>query len=1151
MRGKKAKKAKKVISMALVCLMVSSNIGLAQGKDYENHWAENSIQSWVDKGYVKGYADGSFKPEGDITRAEFISIVNRSFGFTEQAEVNYKDVKPSHWAYGEFKRASAAKYIGGFEDGTLRPNSKITRQEVAAIMSRLLNLPDAQMSEKFLSLKDVSQIPQWSAGPVSAVVDKGYMNLRNDSFKGALPATRAEVISALDKSYMNAIAIKYDKPGTYTAGVVNGNVEISAKGVILENTTINGNLIISEGVESGEVTLKNVTIKGDTIVKGGGMNTITLQDSFLRNLIVNKKDGKVRILAKGSTDVSSVDLQSGAKLESSDKTANNFGDLVVSPNLAASAPIILAANFRNVTVQSANNAIQVQRGIIKNLEIAKTAKDALINLAEGVKVDRVEVNAPTKIDGKGKIETAAVNVSGSVITAPVTNVEKSEGVEVKTETPSTPSGGGGGGGGGGSTTPAEVAVSAISVTGNLVVGETLTAVTTPAEATVTYQWQKADAVDGTYTDIAGATNKTYVLVAEDAGKYIKVKVTGTSGNYTGTPVSVASGKILTVEEAGQVADNADIAAAKKAIEDATYTATQAEVVDLDAAKIKALALVNALGEGLKGTTVELIHGDFTAAVAGDATTPDGTPGSFNFTVKISKGTGTEVATDSKVMTITATPYVAPVTLESIAIKTPATKLVYTVGDELDITGLVIEGTYSDESKKDETITAANVTGFDSTSAVASQTLTVTVDGKTTTYTVEIKAAPSATVSNVTVSGKVGVYTSNNVLTITLLNDSFKEQIGDVVDVGTWFTDKPSGDYTIRTKGVTSANATTITIDVALTPSEVSSAVMQITIPGDRLNSGKDLTVTTNSEAKFAIAPALINAVAPVITTDLTDKTTTVGSTVTLDASATVTDGGTVSYAWYSATAADKTGAAVIADQTNATYAPAVDAAGTFYYYAVVTNTNNSATGTKTAETTSAVATVTVEAPTYAVTLGDITRVDGDTESTISINPISAKAGETVYLTVSPKVGMQLKAGTLKAKYNDGTEKEVEIVGSAPYSFTMPAFAVVVTAEFEISDASLLSVASKTDAAPTGGFGGSASDPIRWSINVANEKVTLASSDIEVSTDATFIMYSDNSFSTVITEQALTAGGSNIVYIKVTSQSGLNATYYAITITRSN
>ncbi|MDY0236158.1 MAG: bacterial Ig-like domain-containing protein, partial [Gudongella sp.] len=82
----------------------------------------------------------------------------------------------------------------------------------------------------------------------------------------------------------------------------------------------------------------------------------------------------------------------------------------------------------------------------------------------------------------------------------------------------------------------------------------------------------------------------------------------------------------------------------------------------------------------------------------------------------------------------------PVTLSSIAITTPATKLIYTVGDMLDIAGMVVTGTYSDASTQIETITAANVTGFNSAAAVASQTLTVTVGGKTTTYTVEIKAA---------------------------------------------------------------------------------------------------------------------------------------------------------------------------------------------------------------------------------------------------------------------------------------------------------------------------------------------------------------------------------------------------------------------------
>ncbi|MDD3269853.1 MAG: bacterial Ig-like domain-containing protein [Syntrophomonadaceae bacterium] len=80
-----------------------------------------------------------------------------------------------------------------------------------------------------------------------------------------------------------------------------------------------------------------------------------------------------------------------------------------------------------------------------------------------------------------------------------------------------------------------------------------------------------------------------------------------------------------------------------------------------------------------------------------------------------------------------------VTLQSIAITNPATKLTYTVGDELDITGLVVTGTYSDGSFKAESITDANITGFSSAVAAAEQVLTVTVEDKTCNYTVQISA----------------------------------------------------------------------------------------------------------------------------------------------------------------------------------------------------------------------------------------------------------------------------------------------------------------------------------------------------------------------------------------------------------------------------
>ncbi|MBI4857363.1 MAG: bacterial Ig-like domain-containing protein [Acetobacterium woodii] len=79
-------------------------------------------------------------------------------------------------------------------------------------------------------------------------------------------------------------------------------------------------------------------------------------------------------------------------------------------------------------------------------------------------------------------------------------------------------------------------------------------------------------------------------------------------------------------------------------------------------------------------------------------------------------------------------------LESIAITQPATKLTYQIGEALDISGLEITGTYSDGTTRKETVTTQNITGFDSSQADANQELTITIDGKTITYSVAIKGS---------------------------------------------------------------------------------------------------------------------------------------------------------------------------------------------------------------------------------------------------------------------------------------------------------------------------------------------------------------------------------------------------------------------------
>lgn len=82
-----------------------------------------------------------------------------------------------------------------------------------------------------------------------------------------------------------------------------------------------------------------------------------------------------------------------------------------------------------------------------------------------------------------------------------------------------------------------------SIAGSVILGSTLTAGSiSPAGSTVSYQWQNSTTPSGTFSNIAGATNSTYVVAAGDIGKYIRVLVNGT-GNYVGTQTTSSTGTI--------------------------------------------------------------------------------------------------------------------------------------------------------------------------------------------------------------------------------------------------------------------------------------------------------------------------------------------------------------------------------------------------------------------------------------------------------------------------------------------------------------------------------------------------------------------------------------------------------------------------------
>jgi hypothetical protein len=200
-----------VLSMLLTIMIPTIAFGAV---DYSGHWAEKTIKEWFDNDMLKGYEDGSFRPDMQVTRAEFMTMVNNAFEYTEKAEINFSDIKSSDWYYPEVQKAVKAGYLLGYEDNTARPGDKITRQEAALIIARIKNLSNyAAGANKFT---DVAEIASWAIGGVGAAADKGYMIGYEDiTFRPLRFISRAEALVTIDRAL--------DKAGEETPGGGGGN----------------------------------------------------------------------------------------------------------------------------------------------------------------------------------------------------------------------------------------------------------------------------------------------------------------------------------------------------------------------------------------------------------------------------------------------------------------------------------------------------------------------------------------------------------------------------------------------------------------------------------------------------------------------------------------------------------------------------------------------------------------------------------------------------------------------------------------------------------------------------------------------------------------------------------------------------------------
>ncbi|WP_052723567.1 tail fiber protein [Paenibacillus wulumuqiensis] len=166
--------------------------------DIGGHWAEKSIRQAVDAGIVRGYADGSFKPGQAVTRAEFAVMLLQAMGLPgSETPLAFTDKETiGSWARPAIAEAVRQGWVQGNADGSFRPNDRITRAEMAVMAAAALH--SDVMSQPKTTFTDDKKIPAWARGAVAAMQQTGIINGKSaNTFDPAGQTTRAEAVKVI------------------------------------------------------------------------------------------------------------------------------------------------------------------------------------------------------------------------------------------------------------------------------------------------------------------------------------------------------------------------------------------------------------------------------------------------------------------------------------------------------------------------------------------------------------------------------------------------------------------------------------------------------------------------------------------------------------------------------------------------------------------------------------------------------------------------------------------------------------------------------------------------------------------------------------------------------------------------------------------
>lgn len=273
---------KALLSVAVIAIGVMPALAFPDvSKDY---WAASQINLLSEQGVIVGYPDGTFKPDANVTRAEFAAMAIRALGqqHTKIAQpITYADIDENYWAYQDIQKAVYFDLISNSKENDLfRPEDSVSRAESLSVAVNALTTEtiSADKAKEVLERQyiDANSIPEWFLIPAGKAEILGMIVVAPSAKKAALeadrPATRAEVAAILFKMMEQAKL----NPNAKLAEAMRKK---TGEGFVIDEATVQGSVGTIPAGTVVPVRLK--TYISSQTSEGGAMYTAAVPQNYV------------------------------------------------------------------------------------------------------------------------------------------------------------------------------------------------------------------------------------------------------------------------------------------------------------------------------------------------------------------------------------------------------------------------------------------------------------------------------------------------------------------------------------------------------------------------------------------------------------------------------------------------------------------------------------------------------------------------------------------------------------------------------------------------------------------------------------------------------------------------------------------------------